>query len=315
MRVQCDASGKDSVVAYASRALSSLEKKYSQVEREALAVVYGCERFHLYIFGKPFKIVTDARAIAFIYNNPNSRAPARIEKWGLRLLPYEFEILHKPGKEKIADFLSRSPVDSPENDRGAEEYLNFIAYHAIPEALFVSETKSDATLCKLIELIGLPNAAEIARKTPELKPFSGVIGEMSVTSDGVILRKHQIAIPRSLEKIVVELAHEGHLGVVKTKQLIREKVWFPKLDLRVEHALAECLTCQSNTTQVVTKLSNRAFPNVKTPREGLGRNLHRFLRTAAVWRLPLGRDGRFVTIPGSRNHPVSGSRYRPTQNR
>ena len=232
--VQKHPDGSNRVVAYARRSLSQLERKYSQVEREALAVVYGCERFHLYIYGKPFKIITDARAIAFIYGNPAPRVPARIERWGPRLLPYQFEITHKPGKQNIADFFSRNPVEGATSDHQADEYVNMVVSHAMPIALstqtLVTETEKDKVLASLAKVIGQPNATRICKGSKELAKFAGVVEEMTVTNNGTLLKGRKLVIPKSLEKTVVQLAHEGHIGVVKTKQLLREKVWFPGID-------------------------------------------------------------------------------------
>ena len=230
-----------------------MERKYSQVEREALAVVYGCERFHLYLFGKPFKIITDARAIAFIYGNTKTRIPARIERWGLRLMPYDFCIEHKPSKENIADFLSRHPVEPFKDEHEWDDNVNFIASHALPKALsreqLILETSKDAQLVELRKLIGTVDASKRAKDAEATKPFAGVVQEMTVTSDGLVLRNHLIVVPRSLRDRVVALAHEGHQGEVKTKQLLREKVWFPNLDQLVAQKVKACMTCQLSSDQ------------------------------------------------------------------
>ena len=99
------------VVKYLSRTLSNVETRYSQVEKEALAVVWACEKLHLYLIGgKPFEIVTDNKAVELIYGNPKSQPKARIVRWFLRLLPYNLTIVHRPGVDNPADFLSRNPV-------------------------------------------------------------------------------------------------------------------------------------------------------------------------------------------------------------
>ncbi|GFO29262.1 hypothetical protein PoB_005576700 [Plakobranchus ocellatus] len=64
--------------------------------------------------------------------------------------------------------------------------------------------------------------------------------------DSVILRHNRIVIPEVLQKQVVKLAHASHQGVVKTKQLICEKVWFPGIDKMVEDHLKGCLPCQAS---------------------------------------------------------------------
>ena len=69
------------VIAYASRALTPTEQLYDQVEREALAIVYGMEHFHLYLYGAPdFELETDNKPLELIYRNPRSRPPARIKR-------------------------------------------------------------------------------------------------------------------------------------------------------------------------------------------------------------------------------------------
>lgn len=86
-------------VAYASRTLTDVERRYSQTEKEALAVVWACERFHIYLYGKPFTLYTDHKPLEIIYN-PRSKPPPRIERWALRLQPYWFTIVHMAGKTK-----------------------------------------------------------------------------------------------------------------------------------------------------------------------------------------------------------------------
>ncbi|CAG2184423.1 unnamed protein product [Mytilus edulis] len=74
-------------VTFASRTLNDVEQRYSQTEREVLAVVWGCERFYLYLFAKEFILVTDHKPLEVIYS-PKSKPPARIERWAMRLQPY-----------------------------------------------------------------------------------------------------------------------------------------------------------------------------------------------------------------------------------
>ena len=70
------------IIAYASRSLTPVERRYSQTEREAPAIVWGCEHFHLYLYGSqtPFILVTDHKPLELIFQNPLSKPPARIER-------------------------------------------------------------------------------------------------------------------------------------------------------------------------------------------------------------------------------------------
>ena len=86
------------IVCFASRLLTDVEQRYSQCEKEALAAVWGCERYWLCLFGLPFKLLTDNRAIQMIIANTKSRPPARIERMALRLSQFDYEIQHCPGE-------------------------------------------------------------------------------------------------------------------------------------------------------------------------------------------------------------------------
>ena len=101
---------KRHIVLFASRSLSPIERRYAQVEREALAVVWACEKLKMYLIGKEFNLIVDIEAVELIYKNPRSKPLARIERWSLRLLPFNFKIEHQPGEMNIADYFSRNAL-------------------------------------------------------------------------------------------------------------------------------------------------------------------------------------------------------------
>ena len=85
------------IVCFMSRMLTDVERKYSQCEKESLAVVWACERAQIYLIGHNCTIVTDNRAVSLIYGNASSRPPARIERWALGLPQFDFSTVHRPG--------------------------------------------------------------------------------------------------------------------------------------------------------------------------------------------------------------------------
>ena len=88
--------------------LSKVEQRFSQTEKEALGVVFGCEKFHIYLIGIEFELHTDHKPSEVIYH-PKAKPSARIERWVLRLQQYQFKLRHRPGKTNPADVLSRKP--------------------------------------------------------------------------------------------------------------------------------------------------------------------------------------------------------------
>ena len=74
-------------IAYGSRSLTDVEQKYGHIEKEALAIVYGCEHFHMYLYGCRFELETDHRPLEHIYmaKLQNKLTSARLERWRIRL--------------------------------------------------------------------------------------------------------------------------------------------------------------------------------------------------------------------------------------
>lgn len=82
----------------------------------------------------------------------------------------------------------------------------------------------------------------------ELKAFSRIRDELTVNEEtDIILQGNRIMMPLSLRQQAMSIAHEGHQGLVKTKQLLREKIWFPKIDEEAKKLINNCMACQANS--------------------------------------------------------------------
>ncbi|XP_052780716.1 uncharacterized protein K02A2.6-like [Mya arenaria] len=169
-------------------------------------------------------------------------------------------IVYKPGKDNPSDYLSRHPLQDVGNDRNlAEEYVNFIAERAVPNAMTLDEVKSasisDSTIRKAIELTEngkwyeIKTLSDLKINKEELSALRSVKDELSVHCGTVLLRNDKIVMPKSLRAQAIKLGHEGHQGVVRTKSYIRSKVWFPNLNADIETAIKGCLACQANTKE------------------------------------------------------------------
>ena len=242
------------IISYASKALNDVEQRYSQTEREALAIVWACEHYHLYVFGGEVTVVTDHKPLLGIFNNPRSRTSARLERWALRLIPYQMNLTYQKGKLNPADYMSRNPDNSSTTTsratKIAEEYVNFITDEARPLAISMEEivtaTARDASIQIVVDSLKT-NRWPASNADIIVQAYQKISDQLSVSSSGVLLRGSRICIPTDLQKRTIDLAHEGHQGITKTKALLREKVWFPKIDDLVEEAIKTCLPCQTTT--------------------------------------------------------------------
>ena len=201
------------VIAYASRALSEVETRYSQTENEALAIVWGVEHFHLYLYGSQFTLHTDHKTLQLIYDNPYSNPPLRIQRWFLRLQQYNFSIVYKPGSKNAADYLSRHPIVTSPKPSIAEENVVFVSRNAVPKAVSLDEvqasTQADRKLCAVREAV-----TENRWGTDIVQPYRKIRDKLCIDDEhGILLRGHCIIIPNNLRSKVVEITHEGHQGL------------------------------------------------------------------------------------------------------
>ena len=267
--------GAKHIIAYASRSLTTTEQRYSQTEREALAVVWACEHFHLYIYGQPVNVYTDHKPLVAIYGNATSKPPARIERWELRLQPYQTTVHYRKGEENPADNMSRHPSNHTEpysrQEKVAEEYINYVATTSTPSALTLSmiaeATRRDPTLRAVIDTIESGKWYELAKRpkvdSDTFCTYERLKDELTIgTTTQVILRGTKLVIPNELQHCVVDLAHEGYQGITKTKSLLREQVWFPGINKMVEDRVTACLGCQVATPKEAREpLKMSSLPN------------------------------------------------------
>ena len=197
-------------------------------------------------------MITDHKPLLGIFKSHKPTSP-RIDRWKLRLMSYNYEIIYRPGKDDAnpADFISRHPDKAtPFPDNIAENYVNYLCNNIIPKAMTLSEvqkeTKNDSTFQKLSQAVETNHWSD-----PEIR-YKNVKDELSVC-DGLIIRGTRLVLPKSLQHQAVELAHTGHQGIVKTKRLLREKVWFPSIDRMVQERIKNCIPCQAATQGTMPK--------------------------------------------------------------
>ena len=252
------------IVAYASRALSDVEQRYRRTEHEALAVAWGTETFHLYIYGKSIEIITDHKHLEGLFNNnnPRSKPNATIERWLMKMQDkYDYKVTYRFEKnpENPAEYISRytenkyhQNAEDSRPTKYAEQYVNFIENHAMPKGMSAEEVKKaileDDTLQTVIENLRKVSWNEHPKRadTDTMKTFKKFQNELSVTGGGLLLKGTKMVLPTKLQERVVQLVHQGHQGMVKTKRFIQEKVWFPRIDALVEKRLMRSTDCQAS---------------------------------------------------------------------
>ena len=241
--------GLDKPIAFSSRTLAPAEKKYSQLEKEGLAVIFGVKGFHQYLFGREFTILSDHKPLQNLFSECRvtpTLASARIQRWSLTLSAYNYKIQYKPGAlHNNADMLSRLPLpDSPTQiPTPGETILLFDILHSLPvTANHIRKwTSQDPTLSRVRTMIlqgwQFTNDADF-------KPYMRRKEELSV-HDGCVLWGSRIVVPPQGRTKIIEELHEGHPGSTRMKALARSFVWWPQLDSDLENVVKSCEICQT----------------------------------------------------------------------
>ena len=232
-------------VALASKSLSGTEQRYANIERELLAIVFGCECFHTYVYGKSFKVETDHKPLEMIHQKALIAAPPRLQRMLLRLQPYDITITYRPGKDMLlADTLSRRP--SPTNTHiNLDLQIQFVQFSKERINQLRLETANDDTMPKLIELIvgGWPDKLKDLPK--QLRPYWSFRDELSV-ENGVVLKGERVCIPASMQPYVLAKLHESHQGIEKTKLRAKDCVYWIDINRHIEELVRHCPTCQEH---------------------------------------------------------------------
>ena len=232
-------------VSYASRSLSDTEQRYSQVEREALAVKFGCLKFNHYLSGSSFRVITDHKPLVYLFA-AGSRPPPRIERMALRIQDLRFSIEYQPGANNPADVLSRQPLPCPSNNVGENAnraYVAMVMRAATPVALDLETIQTASREDRTVR------AAAHAIRTgcwdnsnSLLRPLRGMQHEFSQLGDALLVGD-RLFIPAALRYRCLQLAHSGHQGVQKTLGRLKTKVWWPQMRASVESYVAMCVPC------------------------------------------------------------------------
>ncbi|KAJ8346897.1 hypothetical protein SKAU_G00282980 [Synaphobranchus kaupii] len=199
-------------VVFISRGLTGAEKHYTQIEKEALAATWACERLSSYLLGMKFTLETDHKPLLTLLSEKAlDELPPRILRFRLRMLKFSFDIIHVAGKKLItADTLSRAPVQ---------------------RSLSAAEKEAEAEVQVFVDAVreGLPASEE----------------NLSMAGN-LLLRGQRIIIPTSLREEMLNILHNGHQGIIKCRARARQSVWWPGLTVHIQKKVETCATCEQH---------------------------------------------------------------------
>lgn len=234
-------------VAFASRALTPVERRYSQIEKETLAVVFGAEKFHCYIYGRSVLVQTDHKPLEKIFLKPIDQTTTRLQRFRIRLLKYDLEIKYTPGAHMyIADTLSRAYISTSLDSTPYEEFTVHanvtLTITPAKKQQFVDATSRDPVLSQIIGYTEQDWPAYEQIPT-DIRPYHALVPSLTV-EDGLLFYDQRLVVPQSLQSSMLELLHEGHLNVNKTKLLARRSLFWRGMSTQIEKYIENCQVCQ-----------------------------------------------------------------------
>ena len=251
-------------IAFASKALTAAESRYANIERELLAVVFGLEKFHTYIYGRPLVVLSDHKPLENINLKQLSKAPPRLQRMLLRIQPYDITLQYKPGKDMIyADYLSRiSP--SPGQEITLERAIHAVQVSQGQLDKLRNATRDDMILCTLREqtTIGWPESAKLVPKT--IRPYWSIKDYISC-EDGVLYVGERIIIPTTMRQEYLDRVHTHHLGITKCQLRARECIYWPNMQADIEQLVQDCHICLQNASSQIKEPMSKCV-RIKTQR-------------------------------------------------
>ena len=251
--------GSERPIAYASRTLSTLERNYAQVEKEALSLVFGVKKFHSYLYGRKFTLMTDHKPLTTILgpkNNVPPLAAARLQRWAIVLSAYSYDIeFRHTAVHGNADGLSRLPLhdSKPEDVAPGVTLFNVSQLSSLPvtSQQLQAATRTDPVLSRILRCTreGWPTQPD-----DQIRPYWSHRHELTVEQE-CVLWEIRVLIPKKLQSQLLRELHKDHPGISRMKAVARGYFWWPGLDQEIADMVAECQTClavkHSPTTSVL----------------------------------------------------------------
>jgi len=232
-------------ILFLSRTLSNAERNYSNIEREALAIVWATSRARQFLLGRHFNLITDHKPLEFIFHGEKSLpkvTSARIMRWALQLSAFDYTILYAKGENiPHVDALSRLKFKSSDNECALESScVHLVETDVLQPSELQRETPQDPVLKDILKRIRTNNWSNcsIAERS-----YKCVRQELTIEK-GIILRGDVPVIPASMRsKIIAAVHNDTHNGVRTSRNRIRLEAWWPGYTDDVELFIRRCNKC------------------------------------------------------------------------
>ena len=255
--IQCDASQSGlgaallqngQPVAYASRALTSAETRYAQIEKELLSIVFACDRFEAYIYGRDnVHVETDHKPLESIVVKPLNCAPKRLQRMLLRLQKYTVQerCLYVFGR-----YVEQSVFTRCQRMRNRTR-----SRRSGPQTVTSGHKRTMATTRSRVRRrqrdseTGRNDTERLARQTtdvPEsIRPYYDSRDELTVQGN-LVFKGQQLVVPVAVRSQLMAVAHASHIGIEGCIRRLRDCLYWPRMTTQMKDYVSKCDICASH---------------------------------------------------------------------
>ena len=206
--------GEDQPIAFASKSLRDAETRYTNIERELLAIVFACQHFSTYLLGRSFVAEHDHKPLEMIAMKNLVNAPPRLQRMLLELQRFDVTIKYWPGKEmQLADALSRCPGRASQEIK-LDMWVDYIAFTKPWIEKLKDSMQRDPILATVYQLTQ-QGWLHQRKHIPHLARRYWDFRDKLSTDDRMLLKGLRLIIPGELQEEYLSRLHKGHLSASK----------------------------------------------------------------------------------------------------
>ena len=240
-------------IAYGSTTLTKSQQIWGQIEKELLAIYFGCKKFDQFCFGQKVNAESDHKPLETLFKKSFHDIPIRLQRIMLKLERYDLSVKWVPGKQLlIADALSRAPLkgvppDSLELETDLDCQIAILTNHIDlsmtkekKEELILATSKDETlTLLKKYYYEGWPPKNKCHMST---KPYYKFQDQIHVCND-LVFKLNSVIVPKAMRPLILSKIHEGHLGYKSCLLRAKPLVFWPFMNSDIKNMCSTCETC------------------------------------------------------------------------